>query len=120
MLLAIAPLLVLVPAAISAPVTVSIVPIGAILLLGCIGTGVGYIWNTRIVSDWGATRASTVTYLMPIVGVVLGVAILGDTIDWNQPTGGALILAGVITSQLGKAGRSSDIGGRSKPSSGLD
>ncbi|UFS58347.1 DMT family transporter [Subtercola endophyticus] len=99
------PLLILIPAAVTVSVTFSLVPVGAILILGCIGTGVAYIWNTRIVRDWGATRASTVTYLMPMVGVILGVVVLGETIDWNEPIGGALILAGVVTSQLGAAHR---------------
>ena len=34
-------------------------------LLGCLGTGVAYIWNQNTVRAWGPTRASTVTYITP-------------------------------------------------------
>ena len=46
----------------------------ACVLLGCLGTGVAYIWNQNTVRAWGPTRASTVTYITPIVGVALGIA----------------------------------------------
>ena len=48
--------------------------IGSVVLLGCLGTGVAYIWNQNTLRAWGPTRASTVTYITPIVGVALGIA----------------------------------------------
>jgi drug/metabolite transporter (DMT)-like permease len=63
--------------------------------LGCVGTGLAYAWNTRLVQAWGAGRASTVTYLTPVVGVVLGVLVLGEHVRWNEPVGGLVVLLGI-------------------------
>lgn len=76
----------------------------AILVLGIFGSGIAYIWNTTIVQAWGATPASTVTYLSPLVGVVLGILILGESLSWNQPVGGAVTIVGILISQ-GAIGR---------------
>ena len=46
---------------------------GAMLALGVVGTGIAYVLNTNVVIGLGATAASTVTYLTPVVGVLLGV-----------------------------------------------
>lgn len=78
--------------------------IGAIVLLGAAGTGLAYVWNTAIVDRWGATAASTVTYLTPLVGVVLGVVVLGEPATWNQPLGAVIVVVGVVVSQ-GRARR---------------
>ncbi len=37
----------------------------SVLTLGVLGTGLAYVWNTNVVAGWGATNASTVTYLTP-------------------------------------------------------
>ena len=71
----------------------------SMLLLGIAGTGLAYVWNTGIVARWGATSASTVTYLTPVVGVVLGVLVLGERATWNQPIGAVLVIGGVLVAQ---------------------
>lgn len=73
--------------------------VASIVLLGCLGTGVAYIWNQTTVRAWGPTRASTVTYVTPLVGVVLGVLVLGETVSWNEPAGGAIVLLGILLAQ---------------------
>lgn len=97
--LALVPVIGLAPIRLDAPVVVGIV------LLGALGTGVAYVWSTRVVQVWGATRASTVTYLTPLVGVVLGMLVLGERLHWNEPVGGVVVLAGVLLAQLGTARR---------------
>ncbi|WP_138444412.1 DMT family transporter [Sinomonas susongensis] len=77
--------------------------LAALALLGVFGTGIAYIWNTAIVTHWGAVTASTVTYLTPLVGVSLGVAVLGEGLSWNQPLGCLVVIAGVVLSH--RAGR---------------
>ncbi len=67
--------------------------------LGTLGTGLAYVWLTNIVSGWGATNAATVTYLTPLVGVVLGVVLLGETVAWNQPAGALVVVLGIAISQ---------------------
>lgn len=77
------------PAAPSWPV------LGALLGIGALGTGAAYVWNANVVTAWGPTRASTVTYLIPVVGVLLGVLVLGEPLSWAEPIGGLVVLAGV-------------------------
>ena len=72
--------------------------IGAVAALGVLGTGFAYIWYNRVLRDWGPARASTVTYLSPVVGVVLGVVLLGESIHWNEPVGGLIVVAGILVS----------------------
>lgn len=71
----------------------------SVVLLGCLGTGIVYVWNQNTVRAWGPTRASTVTYLTPVVGVVLGVLVLGEHLSWNEPVGGLIVLAGIVLAQ---------------------
>ena len=39
---------------------------------------------------------ASLTYLIPLVAIVLGWAILGETLPWLAAAGGALCLAGVV------------------------
>lgn len=71
----------------------------SILVLGAIGTGIAYIWYTNVINAWGATAASTVTYLTPIGGVLLGVLVLGEVIHWNEVVGGAVVILSILISQ---------------------
>lgn len=71
----------------------------SMLALGALGTGLAYLWNTNIVAAWGAAAAASVTYLTPVVGVALGVAVLGERPTWNQPLGGVIVLAGIVLSR---------------------
>ncbi|MGO4384997.1 DMT family transporter [Specibacter sp. RAF43] len=88
----------------TAPVHLSPRVVGSILILGMAGTGLAYVWNTNLVAAWGAANASTVTYLTPIVGVSLGVAILAEPVAWNQPVGAVIVVAGIAISQGRLAG----------------
>ena len=62
-------------------------------------SGFAYIWNTTVVQEWGATGASMVTYLTPLVGVSMGVMLRGDSLTWNAPLGGLIVIAGIALSQ---------------------
>lgn len=73
--------------------------VGSIAVLGVIGTGLAYVWNTNVVGAWGATRASTVTYLTPVVGVALGVLLLGESVSWNEPVGALVVILGILIGQ---------------------
>jgi drug/metabolite transporter (DMT)-like permease len=67
----------------------------ALLTLGVIGTGVAYVLNYRIISDDGPVLASTVTYLLPVVAVILGLVVLGEPISLQLAIGVIVVLAGV-------------------------
>ena len=69
--------------------------IAAIAVLGILGTGIAYVLNYQIITIEGATIASTVTYLLPVVAIVLGVLVLGESITAIVLAGVVLVLAGV-------------------------
>jgi drug/metabolite transporter (DMT)-like permease len=93
--LAAALMLLVAPVVARGPVQLDWRIVGAMVALGAVGTGLAYAWNTRLVGAWGAGRASTVTYLTPVVGVALGVLVLGEPLRWNEPVGGLVVLAGI-------------------------
>ena len=69
--------------------------VAALAVLGIVGTGFAYVLNYQIITSDGATAASTVTYLLPVVAIVLGVLVLDESITANALAGIALVLAGV-------------------------
>lgn len=72
--------------------------------LGVLGSAVAYLMYFRILNAWGVTRTSLVTYVMPIVGIVLGVLVLRETIDAQVIVGTALVIGGIglVNSQFGQ------------------
>ena len=66
--------------------------------------GLAYVWNFRIIARWGATAASTVAYITPLVGVALGALVLHEEVGWNQLVGAAIVIGGIILAQSGSAG----------------
>lgn len=88
----------LAPAVATAPIHLSPAVVFSMLALGVLGTGVAYAWNTAIVAAWGAANASAVTYLTPVVGVVLGVVVLNEPVHWNEPVGAVLVVLGILAS----------------------
>jgi drug/metabolite transporter (DMT)-like permease len=75
-------------------------PILATLWLGVLGSAVAYLISFRLLARWDATRASMVTYLLPIVGVTLGAVVLGEQVDARVVFGTALIVGGVALVNL--------------------
>jgi len=90
---------------------VSAVSLVSLVILGVFGTGVAYVLNYQIITSEGATVAATVTYLLPVVAIVLGVVVLGETVTISVLAGIALVLAGVaLTRRRGRAARSDENG----------
>lgn len=87
------------PAIALSPVTLDPWIVGSMVLLGCLGTGVAYIWNQNTLRAWGPTAASTVTYITPVVGVALGVLVLGEEVSWHEPVGAAVVFLGILLAQ---------------------
>ncbi|MGH3547014.1 MAG: DMT family transporter [Pseudonocardiaceae bacterium] len=69
--------------------------VGSVAVLGLLGTGVAYILNYRLITDDGPTVASTVTYLIPVVALLFGVALLGEPLSLRVLGGMAVVLASV-------------------------
>jgi drug/metabolite transporter (DMT)-like permease len=84
------------------PVVVSAV------LLGVFGTGAAYVLYFRLITDLGAATASSVNYLVPVVGAVSATVLLGDSITWNM-------LAGVLTVMAGLAFAEGRLSRKDKP-----
>ena len=73
--------------------------VGSLLVLGALGTGIAYVLNYRVIQDEGPTAASVVTYLLPIVAVILGWAVLSEAVTVAILAGVVLVLGGVILSK---------------------
>ena len=84
-------------------VTFSPLSTGSVLILGAVGTGLAYLLFYRLIHDLGATSASLVTYLIPVVAVFLGVAVAGDPLTVNIFIGAAIVIvsAAVAEGRLG-------------------
>jgi drug/metabolite transporter (DMT)-like permease len=75
------------------------IPVGSMLILGFVSTGIAYVIFYDIIEKAGSAIASSVTYITPLVGVLLGALLLNETITWNQPVGGIVILLGAAIAQ---------------------
>lgn len=69
------------------------------VLLGVLCTGAAFVLYYRLIARIGAPRASTVTYLIPLFGVIWAWLILGEPLTVTMALAGALILSGVALSQ---------------------
>lgn len=69
---------------------------GLVVGLGLMGTGIAYILYYFIVDRLGAVGASTVTYLPPIVALLIGSIFVGEPIEWLDILAAGLILGGVF------------------------
>lgn len=90
---------------------VSAASLASLVILGVLGTGVAYVLNYQIITSEGATVAATVTYLLPVVAIVLGVAVLGETVTITVLAGIALVLAGVALTRRPEQPAASDENG---------
>ena len=71
-------------------------PLLCVLVLGVVGTGLAYMLQFDVVRGAGATVSTTVTYLIPVVSVVLGVLVLDEHLAWPQLVGAAIVLVSAV------------------------
>ena len=69
--------------------------IGAVLALGVFSTAVAYLLYFRLLERIGPTRTSTVTFLLPVFGVLLGALFLGEPVTAGMVAGFAIVAIGV-------------------------
>lgn len=79
------------PTAVPAPLV-----LGAISALGLLCGAVAYVLYFRLIADLGPAGALTVTYLIPLFGVLWGVLFLGETVSLSMLAGGALVILGTV------------------------
>ena len=68
----------------------------AVLWLGILGSFVAYVLFFFLIENIGATLATMVTYVFPVVGVAIGVTLLGEQLDARLLIGTGLVLAGIV------------------------
>jgi drug/metabolite transporter (DMT)-like permease len=62
--------------------------------LGIVCSGMAYLLYFRLVKDMGATSALTVTFLIPVFGVLWGNLFLSEAVRWNTIVGAGIIIVG--------------------------
>ena len=67
----------------------------SVIWLGLVGSAIAYLLYFRLLNTWGVYRASLITYVMPVVGILLGVLVLGESMDPQVLAGTALVIGGV-------------------------
>lgn len=68
----------------------------SVLALGLVCGAVAYLLYFRLITDIGATGALTVTYLIPVFGVLWGALFLGETVSAWMLAGAALVILGTV------------------------
>jgi drug/metabolite transporter (DMT)-like permease len=77
------------------PITLNTWSVVAVAVLGVVGTGAAFALNYRLIADEGALTATSVGYLLPVVSVLLGAAVLDEQITVRVVIGMVVVLLGV-------------------------
>jgi drug/metabolite transporter (DMT)-like permease len=75
------------------------VVLASVATLGALGTGIAFVLYYRLIAEAGATSASVVTYLVPVVAVALGAVLLGEPVTWNVFAGAAVVILGIAIAE---------------------
>jgi drug/metabolite transporter (DMT)-like permease len=81
-------------------------PFVAVLVLGVVGTGLAFVLQYDVVREVGPTIGATVTYVIPVVAVLLGIVFLHERLNWPQVAGAAVVLAAAVV--IGRPRRRAD------------
>lgn len=71
-------------------------PLAWTVYLGAVPTALGFATWSFALGRTSAGRMASLAYLIPVVAILLGWAVLGETPPWLAAAGGALSLAGVV------------------------
>jgi drug/metabolite transporter (DMT)-like permease len=75
-----------------------------VLALALGSTAVAYLLYFRLIDSIGPARALTVTFLIPLFGVLWGALFLGEALTWNTLAGCTLILGGTWLATRDRSG----------------
>jgi drug/metabolite transporter (DMT)-like permease len=84
--------------------------IGWMVYLGAAPTALGFATWAIALRRTSAGRTGSLNYLIPLVAIVLGWAVLGETPPWLAVVGGALCFVGVYLAR--RRGADQDLGFR--------
>lgn len=68
----------------------------AIIPLGCLGTGLAFVWMGMLVGRVGAARGSVTIYFVPVIAILMGALFQSESIALISLVGTALVLAGAF------------------------
>ncbi len=68
----------------------------ALVWLGLVGSCFAYLVYYYLLHSVGPTRTSMVTYMFPVVGIILGVVFLGERLDTPLVLGAGLVLSSLL------------------------
>jgi drug/metabolite transporter (DMT)-like permease len=71
-------------------------PLLAVIALGALGTGLAFMFQYDVVRAAGPVVGSTITYLIPIVSVLLGTLVLGEHLSWSAVAGFVVVLGAAL------------------------
>ncbi|MFE5892875.1 DMT family transporter [Streptomyces sp. NPDC056468] len=100
LLLAAVQLAIVTPVFTSVPSSFPMLPLLAIVALGALGTGLAVLIQYGLVAEVGPTTAQMVTYFIPVIATVAGVAVLGESLTWTTPVGAVIVLVGAALTQV--------------------
>ena len=72
----------------------------AFLYLGVVATAIAWVIYFYLIREWGAVRAASVMYIVPVLAILWDLFFLGLTPGPNEMMGTACILLGVTLIQL--------------------
>jgi drug/metabolite transporter (DMT)-like permease len=70
--------------------------LAATMAVGILGTGLAFILMGSLVGSVGSTRSSFITYLMPVIALILGVMFRDETIAPLAVVGSLLVIGGAL------------------------
>jgi drug/metabolite transporter (DMT)-like permease len=71
-------------------------PVVSVVVLGIVNAGIGNLVYYTLIRNWGVTRTALVGYVVPLIGVSLGVLLLHDPVGVNMFAGLALIVFSLV------------------------
>lgn len=68
----------------------------AMVPLGCLGTGLAFVWMSTLVGRVGPARGAVTVYFVPVVAIVLGALVRNEAISPVSLIGTAMVIAGAF------------------------
>ena len=73
---------------------------GCLLVVGLIHTGITYCLYFSSLKELPGQEAAILSYIDPLVAILIGVLVLGEPLSWQQIIGGAMILGFTLWNEL--------------------
>jgi drug/metabolite transporter (DMT)-like permease len=66
----------------------------SVIALGVLCSGIAYLLYFRLIAEIGAAPALTVTFVIPVFGILWGKLFLGERVGWHTAFGAGVVLVG--------------------------